>query len=190
MPSERIARSVQEHSSLLETFTLQAEEVAGFAGRVVDVFNRGGKLLAVGAGPMGAVAGVLATHFLHRLSLERPPLPVFALTHDALLPAALEVDGQARQLFARQVQVLAAPDDIVLALFGVGREESVLEALALARHAACFTAAFLPGKNDLSGEAPNYLFRLETDSPPRAIEGALFFGNLLCDLVEAELFGI
>jgi D-sedoheptulose 7-phosphate isomerase len=190
MPSERIARLVQEHLTVLEVFREQAEELAGFAGQIVDVFNGGGKLLVAGTGPLAAVASMVATEFMHRLSLERPPLPAVALTHDAILAGALARDGQEQQYFARQVQMLAAPGDILLAFRGLGHEASLAEAMAAARQAGCFTAAFFPGRSEPPGEKPDFLFRLEADSFPRAIEGAVFFGHVLCELVEAELFGI
>jgi D-sedoheptulose 7-phosphate isomerase len=39
-------------------------------------------------------------------------------------------------------------------------------------------------------EEPALVFRINTDSTPRGLEAALFFGHLLVELVEGELFGI
>lgn len=189
MLSEKIGRAVQEQSALLATFHLQTEALAGFAGRIVDTFHQRGRLLVFGNGTMGAIANLLATNFLHRLSLERPPLPVLSLCQDITLATALERTDQGRQFFARQLGVLAQAPDIVLALADFHRDEALQEGLAAARQAGCTIAVLRPGPEE-AAEAADFRFRLDTESLPRAMEGALFFGNLLCELVEGELFGI
>ena len=189
MLSEKIGRAVQEQNALLTTFPLQTEALAGFAGRIVDTFHQGGRLLVVGNGPLGAIATLIAGNFLHRLSLDRPPLPVLSLCQDITLATALERSGQARQFFSRQIRVIAQGSDIVLALADFHRDEALQEGLATARQAGCTTAVLRPGPEEPT-DAADFLFRLDTDSPPRALEGALFFGNLLCELIEGELFGI
>jgi D-sedoheptulose 7-phosphate isomerase len=187
---EKILKSVRDHTIMLEVFHDRTEDIGAFAERVVEVFNHGGKLLVMGTGSMGAVAGLVATQFLHRLSLERPLLPAIALCHDMTLATALARDGGTRQFFSRQLQAIAAPDDVVLA-FGTAQPDDILEeGLVMARQLGCLTAAVLQGKGEAFGEIADFHFRLETESTPRAAEGALFFGNLLCELVEGALFGI
>ncbi len=189
MLSDKIARAVREQNSSLENFNVQEEAIAGFAGRVAESFQQGGRLLLLGNGSLGAVANLVANQFMHRLALERPPLPVLSLCHDITLATALERDGQGRQFFARQLRVVATPEDIVLALAGFHREEALEEGLTVSRQAGCLTAVLRPGPEETVGESPDFLFRLDTISVPRAIEGALFFGHLLCEMIEGELFG-
>ena len=190
MLTDKIARAVQEQNSFLEDFNVQAEAMADFAGRVAESFHQGGRLLLLGSGSLGAVANLVANQFMHRLALERPPLPVFSLCHDITLATALERDGQGRQFFARQLRVVATAKDIVLALADFHRDEAIEGGLTAGRQAGSLTAALRPGPEEPVGEAPDFLFRLDTLSVPRAIEGALFFGHLLCEMIEKELFGI
>jgi D-sedoheptulose 7-phosphate isomerase len=191
MGQDKIAKALQEHVTLLqEAFQRQANELAGFAKRVVDVFHQGGHLFVLGSGSLGAIANLVANLFLHRLSLERPSLPALSLCHDVTLATALARNRQERQFFAQQLKVMAGAGDVVLAFGDAYRDEALEEALDTARQIGCVTAALTQGKGEMAGEPPDFLFHLETDSTPRAVEGVLFFGHLLCELAEEELFGI
>jgi D-sedoheptulose 7-phosphate isomerase len=188
---DKIANAVQAHVAMLEETVLdQKEDIAELARRLVEVFHQGGRLLVVGSGALGAVANHVANLFLHRLALDRPLLPALSLCHDVTLATALTRDGRPQEFFARQLRATAAPEDLVFLLGDAHRDEALEEALAVARSKGCLSAVLLHGKRDLLGDPPDFLFRLRTDAVPRAIEGTLFFGHLLCELVESELFGI
>lgn len=190
MLQDRISKSLREHTAVLEeTFLLQANELVEFSGRIVEVFNQGGRLLIFGSGSLGAIANLVANLFRHRLSFERPPLPALSLCHDITLATALAKEGQICAFFAQQIGLLAGEHDAVLALGDVAHNEAVMAGLAEARERGCVTAALLPDQKEPSGDGPHYLFRLNTDSVGRAAEAALFFGHLLCELVEESLFG-
>lgn len=190
MLQERIAISLREHTHILEeTFLGQAGHLASFAEQVVATFNQGGRLLIIGSGSLGAVADLMANLFLHRLSLERPPLPALSLSQNATFASSLARDKQENQVFARQLRIVAGEQDIVLALCDQSRDEALLEGLAEAAQLGCKTAV-LHGKEEFAGEQPDFLFQLATDSPPRTVEATIFFGHLLGELVEKALFGI
>lgn len=191
MGLERVDRTVQEHTAVVgQAFSTQAAELARLAREVVSAFHRGGRLLVLGSGPLGAIADLTATLFLHRLSLERPLLPALSLGHDAVLATALARDGRGHEFFARQLRAVATAQDVVLVMGDPRREKAIDEALAVCREVGCGTAAILQGRGESLPTSPDFLFYLETDSAPRAVEGALLFGHLLVELVEGELFGI
>ncbi len=191
MGQERIARAVRDHVACLESGLLgQAPEILRFAAGVVEMFHRGGRLLICGSGPLAAIADLTANRFLHRLSLERPQLPAVALGGNFLLAHSLVRDGLQRQIYARQLRVFGTPGDMLL-LFAEGqRDESLIEALQQAQLIGCPVAALVPTRAEPFDPPPDFLFLLNTDSPARLAETALFFGQLLCELVEADLFGI
>ncbi|MFA5515923.1 MAG: hypothetical protein WDA20_06505 [Desulfuromonadales bacterium] len=190
MLSEKISRAGRDNSAMVEGFLGQSELLSEFIGQVMETFHQQGRLLLLGSGSLGAVANLVANQFLHRLSIERPPLPVFSLGQDITLATALARDGQEQQFFSRQLGVMATADDIVFAFADFHRDEALEEGLKAARQIGCVTAVLRPGPEETMGENVDFTFRLKTDSPPRAVEGALFFGHLLCELVEKELFGI
>ncbi|WP_305041825.1 SIS domain-containing protein [Geoalkalibacter sp.] len=192
MIKERIAQSLQEHQSVLEdTLTRHAEDVARLAACLVEVFHQGGRLILLGSGQFAAVADLVASLFNFRLSLERPQLPVLSLSHDALLALALARAERTEQYFARQLRVLGGGGDVVLALCGAPPDPAVAEALALARQNGSRVALLFHGREeDFVGERPDFLVRVESDSPGCALETFLFCGRTVCYLVEADLFGL
>lgn len=191
MEQERITRIIQDHAAVIgETFTTQAAALADFSREVASVFHRGGRLLILGGGPLGAIADLLSTLFLHRLTLERPLLPAISLANGAVLATSLSRDGLGHEFFARQLRGVATAQDVLLVFAAGRREEAVEEALAAAVDLGCGTAVVLQGRGDTLLSPPDFLFRLETDSVPRAVECALLFSHLLVELVEGELFGI
>lgn len=187
----KIGQALREHVSAVESLAgAQGEALAAFARAVVETFTQGGRLLVAGGGALGALADLVANLFRHRLALERPSLPALSLSQDTTLAAALQREGQGTQFFARQLRQLAGEGDILLAFGDARRDEQLEEALGAARQLGCVTALLIPGSGEPLGDAPDFLFHLETASPARAAEGMLFFGHLLCELVEAELFGV
>jgi D-sedoheptulose 7-phosphate isomerase len=191
MSWDKIGQTIREHTAMIEeSFQGQAGEMEEFARKLVDAFHRGGKLLVLGSGSLGTVANHVANLFLHRLALERPVLPALSLCHDVTLATALAQEGQGRQFFPRQLRAAAAAGDVLLAFGDSRRDPGLEEALAAGRQMDCVTALLVHGRENVLDQQTDFLFRLETDSPPRAVEGALFFGHLLGELVEGELFGI
>jgi D-sedoheptulose 7-phosphate isomerase len=191
MGQDRITTALKEQSSLLEsTFREQSRALTEFSTLAVATFNRGGRLLLVGNGALGAIANLVANQFLHRLSFERPSLPALSLGQNLALATTLVRDGQNRLYFSRQLRALATANDIVLILSDGQRDEALTDALGAARQIGCKTALLTQDKADLAAEPVDFCFPLKTASIPRTIEAILFFGHLLCELVEAELFGI
>lgn len=191
MGHPKIEQVIRDHMACMEqSFSLRADEVADFSARVVQTLNQGGRLLVAGSGLLSGIADHIANLFLYRLGFERPPLPAIALGGNAGLGQALARDGLHRQYFQRQLRMLAAAGDIFLALGDGHRDEALIEGLAAARKAGCQTALLLPARAEFGDEPPDVLIPVESASPARLYEGALFFGQLLCELVEADLFGI
>jgi D-sedoheptulose 7-phosphate isomerase len=191
MKNQKISNAVKEQRALLEaSFLNQEAALQAFAEQVVSTFTQGGRLLVIGNGSLSAVANLIANLFIHRLSLERPPLPALSLGHDATLATSLVRDGQNRHYFSRQLRTLATASDVVLVLSDGQRDDALTEALSVARQLGCKTAFLAQEKEDLAIETIDFSFPLKTNSIPRMIEGTLFFGHLLCELVEGELFGI
>lgn len=188
---EKITRALQEQTqTLADTLPSQEADLAALSERLLEGFHQGGRLLVFGSGPLSLLAAMIAQQFHYRLALDRPLLPALALGHDASLASVLARDGRGADYFARQLRVLAQPGDIVLALADNPRDEAVVQGLEAARELGCTTALLQQRRGEnLQGQTDFHL-RIETDAPARGLEGVLFVGQLLCELVEAELFGI
>ena len=191
MTQDKISAAVTQQIAMLDPFMLsQKPLLISLAEHLVTTFHQGGRLFLIGSGPFGAIAGLIGQTFLHRQTLERPALPAIALTNDAGLATFLASDEQGNQLFSRQLRALASDHDSVLVLAGTGLSAADREALATARQLGCRTILIASEQAELADIQADISLSLPSDSMPRLLENVLFIGNLLCALVEGELFGI
>ncbi len=191
MTQDKISVAVKQQIALLDPFLLSKKEaLTGLANNLVATFHQGGRLFLVGSGPFGAIAGIIGQTFLHRQTLERPALPAVALTNDAGLTTFLAADDQGSQLYSRQLRVLATDQDTVLVLAGTSICAAAREALDSAQQLGCRTILIASDRAELVNFSPDISWSIPSDSLPRLLESSLFIGNLLCTLVEGELFGI
>lgn len=191
MTQDKINTAVTAQTALLDPFLLtQKQLLTSLAEHLVATFHQGGRLFLVGSGPFGTIAGLVSQTFLHRQTLERPALPAIALTNDAGLATFLAGDEQGSQLFSRQLRALATSQDTVLVLAGTSLSPADREALQTAQQLECRTILVASEKTELADIMPDINLALPSDSLPRLLESSLFIGNLLCTLVEGELFGL
>jgi D-sedoheptulose 7-phosphate isomerase len=191
MLEDKINSAVAQQQALLDPFFLAQKTVlTELATHLTATFQAGGRLFLAGSGPFAAIAGLLGQQFLHRQTLERPPLPAMALVHDAGLATFLAAEDLGNQLFSRQLRALAGDQDTLLLLAGTMLCPAGREALATARQLGCRTVLICGEHAELPETLPDLLLQLPTANLPRQLEGCLFAGHLLCAMVEGELFGI
>lgn len=191
MPQNKITTGIEQQISLLGGFLLDEKELLqGIATQLLTTFHQGGRLFICGNGPFGAIASLLGQTFLHRQTLERPGLPAFALSNDAGLATFLAAEDQSEQYFSRQLRALATEQDVVLLLAGtfLGRAEQ--EVISTVRQIGGRIVLVASKHVEIPGPRPDISLEIPSDSEPRLLECTLTIGNLLCSLVEGELFGI
>lgn len=190
MRQDRIITAISRQSHLLSgLFQQQLDDLERLADLTVQMFNNGKKLIIAGNGLLSPIAQLTANLFFYRMRLERPLLPAVALGQDPSLALALARDGVIQDLLTRQFQVLAEPGDLLL-LLADGQHDPVFDQLLeAAKHQNCLTVAFGPDRSEGSLLA-DLVFGIDTGNPAETAQAALFFGQLLCELVEHDLFGI
>ncbi|MBW2503753.1 MAG: SIS domain-containing protein [Deltaproteobacteria bacterium] len=191
MSTKTIETTIDQQIKLIDTFLRSQEKsLQDIAAQLVSAFHRGGRLFLTGTGPFGAIASLVGQTFLHRQTIERPALPAVALTNDAGLATFLAAEDQANQFFSRQLRALAKTDDFVLIMAGTFLDLAQKEAISTAKQLGCRTILIASQNMELSNLLPDYSIAVPSDAEPRLHECALSIGNLLCALVESELFGI
>lgn len=186
---DKLVKTADDQKLLLnEILVNHTQAIQDFAQEVVKAFHGDGRLLLMANGTLGAVATLVTNLFAHRLSQDRPMLPAIDLCQNTTLATSLIADNQSEQFFARQLRAIARPGDIVLAFDDVRHDPAVREALQTAQELNCRTAKVLIG-SEHDGNDSDYLFCFPQVPQARGIEGAVFFGILLCEVIESELFG-
>jgi len=133
---KNIESSVEVHCRLLDA-CLPAMTVA--ADALIAAYLSGHKALFFGNGGSATDAQHLAAEFLGRYLRDRRPLPAVALHDNASAVTAIANDYGYEHVFSRQLQALAVPGDIAVAISTSGNSPSVIEAVTIARKMGIFT---------------------------------------------------
>jgi D-inositol-3-phosphate glycosyltransferase len=174
--------AVEQGRRHLRTRLLEAADVLGacFAGR--------GKVLICGNGGSAADAQHLAAELVGRFkAVGRRALPAVALTADTAVLTAWSNDRGYGDVFARQVEALGRPEDVLVAISTSGRSRNVVAALETARRLGLRTVALLGGDGGDAGPAADIAVTVPTRDPQRIQEVHGLVIHLLCELVEDQL---
>jgi len=166
-----------------------APQVARIAARYVDVLLGGGTLFFCGNGGSAADAQHMATEYVVRYSATRRPLAAVALTTDTSLLTAAGNDLGFEQIFARQVEALCRPGDLLVLHSTSGRSPNLVAAARAARTLGTPTVAFL-GRDGgaLAGEVDEALV-VPADDTGQIQLLHLALEHLVVELVESALLG-
>jgi D-sedoheptulose 7-phosphate isomerase len=164
-----------------------SNKVAGLAVRYAEVLRGGGTLFFCGNGGSAADAQHLAAEYVVRYAASRRPLASVALTVDTSVLTAAANDLGFEQIFARQVEALCGPGDLLILHSTSGQSPNLLAAARSARKGGVPSVAFL-GKGggalaDLVDES--VIVPSGQTSMVQSIHLAL--EHLIVELVEREL---
>ncbi len=135
--AEAYARQQLTETAALLTASSQLSATLALAAHcVTGALGRGHKILLCGNGGSAADAQHIAAEFVGRFLKERRALPAIALTTDGSNLTAIANDYGYERIFARQVEGLGAPGD-VLAISTSGRSPNIVAAAAAARSVKC-----------------------------------------------------
>jgi D-sedoheptulose 7-phosphate isomerase len=191
--SERIQQQFQDS---VAAKTLAAEVLSGpiahAAERMVACLMGEGKILACGNGGSAADAQHFASELINRYEADRPGLAAIALTTDTSSLTSIANDYDFSRVFARQIEALGAPGDLLLAISTSGNSRNVLEAVHAA-HGKDMTVIGLTGRD--GGQLAEMLLEddvlicVPTESTARIQEVHLLTIHCLCDSIDYLLLG-
>ena len=169
-----------------------AAPIAMAVERMTEAFKAGNKILSCGNGGSAADAQHFSAELVCRFERERPGLPAVALTTDSSALTAISNDYHYDEVFARQVNALGQPGDVLLAISTSGNSANVVRAIESA-HEKGLTVVALTGRD--GGSIANLLqdndveIRVPSNSTARVQEVHLLAIHCLCHQIDEVLFG-
>lgn len=189
MSAAHVQAGLDRLAAVVGATKVLAPQVAGIAARYAAVLRGGGTLFFCGNGGSAADAQHLATEYVVRYAATRRPLAAVALTTDTSLLTAAGNDLGFEQIFARQVEALCRPGDLLVLHSTSGRSPNLIAAARAARARGTGTVAFLGrGGGALAGEVDDALVVPSDDTAQIQILH-LALEHLVVELVEAALLG-
>jgi len=167
------------------------------AGRILsDAFKAGNKLLICGNGGSAADAQHLATELIirYRGGHERKSLPAISLVTDSSAITACANDYGFDRVFARQVEGLGSQGDVLWGISTSGNSENILQAFIEAKNKNIKTILFTGSDGGRilkhANNKVDVAIKVPSDDTARIQESHIMVGQILCAVVEKELFGL
>jgi len=176
----------------IDTADALPEIVANAGDLITQALIQGKKLLVCGEGSNAALAQVFTTLLLHRVSIERPSLPVICLSDNLSLYSAINKDTSSNEVFARQVRALGDSGDVLLTVSQDGESFACSQAIRAGLNKDMLIISLT---GDSGGEIAGLTgpddveIRVPSSNHLKVSEVQLMILNSLAYLVDFNLFG-
>ena len=162
------------------------EKLETCAEYVEKALAEGHKVLFCGNGGSAADSQHLAAEFVGRFQKERKGLPAIALTVDTSILTAVANDYGYDTVFARQVQALGEPGDVLVGISTSGNSKNVLLAVEEARAKGITCIGMTAEGGGKMAAACDICLAVPAKVTARAQEMHILMGHILCELVDHE----
>ena len=164
-----------------------AVDIARLAGRYVDALRGGGTLWFAGNGGSAADAQHMAAEYVIRYGKDRRALPAVALTTDTSLLTACANDLGFEAIFARQVEALVRPGDLLVLHSTSGESANVVRAAQAARAKGVRVVALLGKGGGALRRCVDDALVIPADETSHIQELQLAIEHVICGIVEDQL---
>ncbi len=188
---QEIARQIEESIAVKRRVLEEmGEPIAACAAKMVETLRKGGKLLLCGNGGSAADAQHIAAELVVRLrgAFERPAIPALALTVDTSVLTACSNDYGFERVFARQIEALGQPGDVLIAISTSGNSPNVIEAVHVARQKGIYVVGWLGDAGGRLQPLVDLPLVVPSSTTARIQEAHILIGHIVCQIVETELF--
>ncbi len=171
---------------------LENEALINTVNRVTDIivaaFKNGNSVYFCGNGGSAADAQHLAAEFSGRFYKDRKALPAEALHCNTSYLTAVANDYSFDVIYARLIQGLGKPGDILIGLSTSGNSKNIVQAFETARDKQMTTIGFTGESGGLMKAFSEHLVNIPSTDTPRIQECHMLLGHIICQLVEEKYF--
>ena len=186
-------RALIAESILLKQQILQDENLLMLVNQVAELstvaLKGKKKILFCGNGGSAADAQHLAAELSGRYYLDRDPLFAEALHVNPSYITAVANDYGYDEVYARIVRAKGVQGDILFALSTSGNSKNILRAIDEAKARSMIVIGMTGKTGGKMAETCDYLIKIPSTDTPRIQECHIMLGHLICELVEAAIFG-
>jgi len=163
------------------------QQVFDLAARCTGALRAGGKIIFCGNGGSFADAQHLSAEFTSRFLFDRPGLASLALGTNSSAMTAIGNDYGYDNVFSREIEAVANPEDVVIAITTSGNSSNILKALDAAKKKGIISVVFTGLGRGMLDDDIETLNMPSTDTA-RIQECHILIGHIVCRLVEENIF--
>ena len=184
--SENLKNAIAEHQAMFSKLGDLIPQISQVAEELKACINRGGKILLMGNGGSAADSQHIAAEIVGRFKKERRGLAAIALTTDTSIITSVGNDYGYDYIFARQIEALCRPEDVVIGITTSGNSKNVVAAIEEANKLGATTIGLTGGSGGKMNGLCKYNLVMPSSETARIQEAHIFVGHSLCDLLESE----
>ena len=176
-----VKQGILQDAALLKTIEAVVTEI-------VLAFRAGNRIYFCGNGGSAADAQHLAAEFSGRFYKDRVALPAEALHCNTSYLTAVANDYGYEHVYARLIEGIGQPGDVLLGLSTSGNSINIIEAFKKAKRKGMVTVAFTGASGGKMKEESDFLINIPSTDTPRIQESHIMTGHIICELVEDQYF--
>ncbi|MFM9835219.1 MAG: SIS domain-containing protein [Methylophilaceae bacterium] len=144
-----------------------------------------GKILLCGNGGSAADSQHIAAEIVGRFKKERKGLAAIALTTDTSILTSVGNDYGYDYIFARQIEGLCRPEDLVIGITTSGNSANVVRAMEAAKEVGATTVGMTGGTGGKLSTICDFNIVIPANVTARIQEAHIFVGHCLCEILES-----
>ncbi len=189
-PLDRLRQDLDDHAAALKAVgdTL-LPKVEAVARAICDALAAGRRLYTMGNGGSAADALHFAEELLGRYRRDRRPLPAQSFVADPTGLTCISNDFGWEHVFARQVDGLVQPGDIVVGISTSGNSPNVVRALQSARNKKAVTVGFTGATGGHCAPLADHLLNVPAAATARIQEMHILMIHMLCERIDDWVLG-
>ncbi len=153
--------------------------------KMQECIKNGGKILIMGNGGSAADSQHIAAEIVGRFKKERKGMPAIALTTDTSIITSVGNDYGYDYIFARQVEALCRPEDLVIGITTSGNSANVVNAMQAAKEIGATTIGLTGGSGGKLNAICDFNLIMPSSVTARIQEAHIFVGHSLCEILES-----
>jgi D-sedoheptulose 7-phosphate isomerase len=186
--NQRLAEHIETVRRIFIDESLKATIVA-VVDEIVSCFRSGGKVFFCGNGGSAADAQHLAAEFSGKFYIDRDMLPAEALHCNTSYLTAISNDYSFDIVYARLIKGVGRKGDILVGLSTSGNSTNIVKAFEACMKKGIMTIGFTGEDGGEMRNLSDLLIAVPSTDTPRIQEAHITIGHIICEMVEAILFG-
>ena len=184
-----MAELLEGSKVICQTAFCLTSEIVNVAEHIITALQQGYKVMTCGNGGSAADAQHFAAELVGRYRRQMPSWAAIALTVDSSVLTSLSNDYGFEQIFARQVQALGRPGDILVAISTSGSSKNVLAAVEMASALGIRTVGLTGEGKSRLGEMVDHHLPIPSSNTAFIQQAHIAVLHVFCEMVEERLTG-
>ena len=181
------SRALNDHLNCFQSLADIQKPIVTAGKLLATTLKKGGKLLICGNGGSAADSQHFAAEIVGRFAKERSAWPAIALNTDTSVITALANDYSFNDIFARQVEGIGSPGDVLIGISTSGNSENVIRAARKAREKQILVIALLGETSGQLSALADLTIHAPAASTPRIQESHAFILHVWAEMIEDAL---